>query len=109
MPNETERRTSQRFTMALALTVRTNSVQGVQVEQSGITRDVGFRGLYFTTSGQYELGSPIEFILTLPKEITQAGDVNIRCRGRVVRTEPGDGNRGVAARIERYEFLPENA
>jgi hypothetical protein len=107
MPNETERRTSQRFTMSLALKVRSNGPDGL-VEQPGQTRDVGFRGLYFTTNAVYEIGSEIEFILTLPKEVTQAGDVNIRCRGRVLRTEPGEGNRGVAARIERYEFLPEN-
>jgi len=107
MPNEIERRTSQRFTMSLALKVRSNGPEGL-VEQSGQTRDVGFRGLYFTTNAVYEIGSEIEFILTLPKEVTQAGDVNIRCRGRVVRTEPGEVSRGVAARIERYEFLPEN-
>jgi PilZ domain-containing protein len=107
MPNEAERRASKRFTMSLALKVRSNGPQGV-VEQPGQTRDVGFRGLYFTTDAEYELGSEIEFILTLPKEVTQAGDVKIRCRGRVVRTEPGSGHRGVAARIERYEFLPEN-
>jgi hypothetical protein len=108
MPNESERRTSQRFNMSLALKVRSNGPEGM-VEQAGQTRDVGFRGLYFMTNAEYELGSEIEFILTLPKEITQSGDVNIRCRGRVVRTEPGSDNRGVAARIERYEFLPENA
>jgi hypothetical protein len=107
MPSETERRTSQRFNMSLALTVRSSGPEGV-VEQHGQTRDVGFRGLYFTTNADYELGSEIEFILTLPRAITQTGDVNIRCRGRVVRTEPGDGIRGVAARIERYEFLPDS-
>jgi PilZ domain len=107
MSNQTERRTSQRFTMSLALMVRSNGPDGV-LEQPGQTRDVGFRGLYFTTNAQYEIGSEIEFILTLPKEVTQSGDVNIRCRGRVVRIEPGGENRGVAARIERYEFLPEN-
>jgi hypothetical protein len=108
MPNESERRTSQRFTMSLALKVRSDGPLGM-VEQPGQTRDVGFRGLYFTTNADYELGSEIEFILTLPKEVTQSGDVNIRCRGRVVRTEPGSDHRGVAARIERYEFLPENS
>jgi hypothetical protein len=107
MPNEIERRTSQRFTMSLALTVRSNDPYGV-LEEPGQTRDVGFRGLYFTTHAEYQVGSEIEFILTLPKEVTQGGGVNIRCRGRVVRIEPGNGNRGVAARIERYEFLPEN-
>jgi hypothetical protein len=106
MSNETERRTSRRFTMSLGLKVRSDSSRGI-VEQPGQTRDVGFRGLFFETGNDYELGSEIEFILTLPKAVTQAGDVNIRCRGRVVRTEPCNGNRGIAARIERYEFLPE--
>ena len=107
MPNETERRTAKRFTMSLGLSVRSNGPEGI-VERPGKTRDVGFRGLYFTTDAEYEVGSEIEFILTLPKEITQAGDVNIRCRGRVVRTEPGNSHQGIAARIERYEFLPES-
>ena len=107
MSNGIERRTSRRFTMSLGVTVRSSSPQGV-VEQPGRTRDVGFRGLYFMTNAEYEIGSEIEFILTLPKEVTQAGDVNIRCVGHVVRTEPGNDSRGIAARIERYEFLPES-
>lgn len=107
MPNETERRTSRRFGMSLGVTVRSTGTDG-GFEQKGHTRDVGFRGLYFTTDADYEIGTEIEFVLTLPKEVTQANDVNIRCRGRVLRVEPYNGNRGVAARIERYEFIPEN-
>jgi hypothetical protein len=105
MGNEGERRASRRFTMSLPLTLRSEGPEGV-VEKVGQTRDVSFRGLYFTTDALYEPGSRIEFILTLPREITQAGDVNIRCRGQVVRVEPRNGSRGIAAKIERYEFLP---
>lgn len=108
MSNEIERRTSRRFGMSLALTVRSASPEAV-TDQHGRTRDVGFRGLYFTTDAEYEVGSEIEFVLTLPKEVTQVSDVNIRCRGRVLRIENYNGNRGVAARIERYEFLPGTA
>jgi hypothetical protein len=107
MANDTERRTSRRFGMSLALTVRPTDGDGA-AEQKGRTRDVGFRGLYFMTEADYEVGSEIEFILTLPKEVTQSNDVNIRCRGRVLRVDPYETNRGVAARIERYEFLPMN-
>ena len=35
-----------------------------------------------------------------------AGDVHIRCFAEIVRVEPHNGRRGVAARIDRYEFLP---
>ncbi len=91
--------------MALPLTVRSSGPEGA-VEQKGQTRDVSFRGLYFLTDGRFEPGSEIEFVLTLPKEITLAGDVYIRCFGQVVRVEPHNGRSGIAARIERYEFLP---
>lgn len=105
MANSVERRAARRFTMALPLTVRTTGPNGT-VEQRAQTRDVSFRGLYFLIEMRFDVGSEVEFVLTLPKEITQAGDVHIRCFGRVVRVEELNGHRGIAARIERYEFLP---
>jgi PilZ domain-containing protein len=90
--------------MALPLTVRSSGPEG-DAEQHGKTRDVSFRGLYFTVGSQYESGSALQFILTLPKEITMAGDVNILCYAEVVRVEPQADAVGVAARIDRYEFL----
>lgn len=105
MANGSERRASRRFTMALPLTVRTRGPNGT-VEQPAQTRDVSFRGLYFLIEARFDVGSEIEFVLTLPKEITQAGDVHIRCFGRVVRVEDLNANRGIATLIERYEFLP---
>lgn len=105
MSDEAERRTSRRFTMSLPLKVRPAGQEGT-AEQRGETRDVSFRGLYFLADASFEAGTPIEFVLTLPKEITMAGDVHIRCFGRVVRVDDLNGRRGIAARIERYEFLP---
>ena len=104
MANGIERRSARRFVMTLPLTVRSSGPEGA-VERQGQTRDVSFRGLYFLVDAHFELGNEIEFVLTLPKEITMAGDVHIRCYGQVVRVEPHNGRRGVAARIERYEFL----
>ena len=105
MADSTERRTSRRFAMALPLTLRLYDPSG-PVEKLGETRDVSFRGLYFWTEEQLQSGSAIEFVLTLPKEITMTRDVRIHCFGRVIRVEPQRQARGVAARIERYEFLP---
>jgi PilZ domain len=104
MQESTERRASRRFTMTLPLTVRSNEPGGN--ERQGQTRDVSFRGLYFLMQADFAPGSPIEFILTLPREITMAGDVHIRCFAEIVRVEHHDGTRGIAARIDRYEFLP---
>ncbi|HXN24457.1 MAG TPA: PilZ domain-containing protein [Candidatus Dormibacteraeota bacterium] len=104
MERASDRRASRRFTMSLPLRVRPSSAK--KTELSGYTRDVSFRGLYFMVDAAFEAGNEIEFVLTLPKEVTLSGDVNIRCYGQVVRVEPHDQRRGVAARIERYEFLP---
>ncbi len=105
MGNGIERRASRRFTMSLPLTV-VSSGPNRALEQRAQTRDVSFRGLYFLIDADFKTGTEIEFILTLPREITNASDVHIRCFGQVVRVEQHNGTRGVAARIERYEFLP---
>lgn len=78
------------------------------MKRQGETRDVSFRGLYFVSESNFEVGSKIEFVLTLPKEITLATDVQIRCSGLVVRVDPRSEQAGIAARIEKYEFLPQD-
>jgi hypothetical protein len=105
MATSIERRASRRFTMTLPLTVR-SSGPGGGIELQGQTRDVSFRGLYFLIDAEYEAGRSLELILTLPREITMAGDVHIRCFAHIIRVEPHNGRRGIAARIDRYEFLP---
>ena len=57
-----------------------------------------------------EMGSPVEFEITLPPEVTGGKEnVVIQCRGRVVRTDESsvdpDGTRGVACVIDSYEFV----
>jgi hypothetical protein len=105
MDNAVERRAARRFSMMLPLKVRFSKNDDL-IEKQGETRDVSFRGLYFTTEGMLETGASIEFVLTLPQQITLAGDVHIRCYARVLRVDALDSNRGIAARIDRYEFLP---
>jgi len=92
----------------MALPVMVHEFGEEQSELRGETRDVSFRGLYFLSDANFQPGSKIEFVLTLPKEITLATDVQIRCSGLVVRVEPHEGRAGVAARIEKYEFLPQS-
>lgn len=100
-----ERRAARRFTMTLPVKVRFSD-SGSTVEKEGHTRDVSYRGLYFMAEAKPPMGSSIEFVLTLPQQITLAGDVHIRCYGRVIRVEPHDMRNGIAARIDRHEFLP---
>jgi len=102
--NEMERRMSRRFNMNLPLMIRFQNGT-LKVEHEARTRDVSFRGLYFVIDSAFQAGMPVEFVLTLPKEVTMAGDVHIQCYGTVVRVEDFDSRRGVAARIDRYEFV----
>lgn len=102
---QSERRLSRRFTMKLPLTVRwtDNTVVGEATTES---REVSSRGLYFSLPKGLKSGSPVEIVMTLPHELTQAGPVRVRCLGRVARTESQQpGEFGVAAIIERYEFV----
>ena len=76
----------------------------------GASDESAFRlRLYFTSPAPLQADSSIEFVLTLPQQITLAGDVHIRCYARVLRVDSVAGRQGVAARIERYEFLPASA
>jgi hypothetical protein len=102
MSTGAERREARRFTMTLPLQV----LSGKQSEVRTETRDVSYRGLYFFSEKPFRAGSPIEFVITLPEDVT-GGDVKIRCQGEIVRIDPGaNGRVGVAAKIAHYEFIP---
>ena len=108
MADGAERREARRFTMSLPLRVLPREDTGREVDAS--TRDVSYRGLYFLTDADFKVGSEIEFVIILPQQVTQSGDVNIRCLGEVVRIEPTENGRmGIAAKIARYEFMPATA
>ena len=94
--------------MTLPVRVLARDASGPELKAQ--TRDVSYRGLYFLTEARFENGSEIDFILTLPQQMITAGDVNIRCHGRVVRIETDEnGKTGIAAKIEKYEFVPVRA
>ena len=105
MSDGTDRREARRFNMTLPLRVIPHEPHGSEL--SAQTRDVSYRGLYFLAETKFEIGSEIEFVITLPEQVSQSGEVHIRCIGKIVRVEPSNNGRmGIAAKIERYEFLP---
>jgi hypothetical protein len=108
MSDGADRREARRFTMSLPM--RVLPLDGLEKELTVQTRDVSYRGLYFLADAKFAIGSEIDFVITLPEQITQSGDVNIRCQVQIVRVEPSeDGRIGIAAKIARYEFLPVSA
>jgi hypothetical protein len=94
----------------MTLPIRVQPHGKPQTELTAQTRDVSYQGLYFLVEEKFDVNSQIDFVITLPEQVTQSGDVNIHCQGRVVRVEPnGNGSVGIAAKIERYEFIPASA
>jgi len=100
-----DKRATRRFALRLPVSVTYNE-NGVQ-EKPAQTRDVSARGICFLVESAISAGSPIEFTLTLPPEITLTESIQVRCKGKVVRVEDGvgEGKVAVAAVIEEYEFL----
>ena len=103
-----DKRSTRRFALRLPVTVSYTG-DGSE-EKSAQTRDVSARGICFFLDSSIEAGSPIEFTLTLPPEITLTESIRVRCKGKVVRVENGapNGKVAVAAVIDEYEFLSES-
>jgi len=103
-----EARTGKRFPLHLPIKIHR---EDTTTATSGMTGDLSAAGVYIKADAALEVGSPVEFEITLPPEVTGGKeDVTIQCRGRVVRTdEPSAGatgeSRGVACVIDSYEFV----
>ena len=105
MSDGSERREARRFNMNLPLRVISREEKGREL--TAHTRDLSYQGLYFLAEADFQVGNEIEFVITLPQQITQSGDVNIRCQGKIVRVEATENGRtGIGAKITRYEFIP---
>jgi len=108
----TEARTGKRFPLELPIKIHREDTAGDIGGMSGMTGNLSAAGVYIRADASLEVGSPVEFEITLPPEVTGGKEnVVIQCRGRVVRTdepnastEPGD-SRGVACVIDSYEFV----
>jgi PilZ domain len=100
-----DQRKSRRFLIQLPIIVHwmdENTVGRAEAQ----TQDVSSGGLRFDLSKAPRARSALEIVMTLPHELTKAGPVRVRCRGRVLRTQPTDSDRvEVVAAIERYEFM----
>lgn len=102
-----DKRATRRFALRLpvAVTYASNGTQATTAQ----TRDVSARGICFYLDSAISAGSPIEFTLTLPPEITLTESIRVRCKGKVVRVDEAalEGKVAVAAVIDEYEFLAE--
>ncbi|HET9789924.1 MAG TPA: PilZ domain-containing protein, partial [Candidatus Angelobacter sp.] len=100
---QTEKRSTRRFSLELPVTV-VDSERSIATAQ---TRDVSSRGVYIYLDSEIAEGVPLEFVMTLPTEITLSDPIRVRCAGRVLRVEKNGDRQGVAVSIERYDFMSE--
>lgn len=84
------------------------SARRVQVEMpvhldrgEGITRDVASSGLYFYTDQPLPLGTTFDFTLEF-RYIRPGEQIQLCCRGEVVRIEDSGEKKGVAAVIKEF-------
>ena len=107
-----ERRTARRYDLSLPVLIRV-PIEKVGGEHNGKTRDISTRGLYFMLDDDLGAGSELDITLTLPTEVTHGPEVFVRAAGKVVRVdrapENGSSRVGVAAVIERYEIVRNEA
>jgi len=102
-----EQRRTRRFKLQLPLEITRSGTE--RVTSSGLTKNISSNGVLFTAEREPDLGGPIEYVITLNQEGPQP--VNLRCIGKVVRSQRLEGGRAdipayqVAATLERYEFV----
>ena len=99
---QTEKRSTRRFVLDLPVEVKFLDNGTCQV--TGRTRDVSSRGVFFYLNSEIAVGAAIEFVMTLPSEITLASPIRVHCIGKVVRVEKNSGGQGIAVAIEKYDI-----
>jgi hypothetical protein len=68
-------------------------------------------GVLFTSNVELEIGSPIEYFITLQKSRNGAHKIRLHCVGKVVRRHDGatmrakDNVIAIAATLERHQFV----
>ncbi|HET9838854.1 MAG TPA: PilZ domain-containing protein [Candidatus Angelobacter sp.] len=98
-----EKRSTRRFSLDLPISVK--FLDNGRREVDGRTRDVSSRGVFMYLETEIKVGVAIEFIMTLPPEITLSDPIRVRCTGRVLRIDKTGHEQGVAVAIDKYDFV----
>lgn len=98
-----ERRLSQRFSLQFPITL---VLPDTGLKVYGKTRDISSGGVFFYANLPVSEDQEVELLMTLPYEFA-AVPVRVACRAKVLRVEreEGSGERGMAAVIQRFDFL----
>ena len=92
----------------MRLPVAIKSTDG-HVQETAETRDLTSAGVFLYTKTDIAEGTDFEMVLVLPAELTFGERRWVCCQASVIRVENSEttGNFGIAAKIHRFEVLPE--
>jgi PilZ domain len=86
----------------LKLPVAVKSETGAQAAE---TENISANGVLFQVDAEMPVGSMVDFTISLPRDVVGAdADVQLDCRGRVVRSFDEGGRHGVGVVIDEYRF-----
>ncbi len=92
--------------VALKSAVNSTGVTGqAAAAKTAETENISANGVLFRMDADVPVGSAVDFTLSLPADVVGAAvDVQVDCRGRVVRSFEDGGRRGVGVVIDEYRF-----
>jgi PilZ domain len=98
-----ERRSGKRLPVRVPVKVR-----HAGSEHAGLTRDLSSSGIFLYSESKIRAGSKLELVVMLPPGLGFGSGGWTMCEASVVRVEESDGKGlGIAATLDRVEFLPE--
>ena len=81
------------------------SVKSTSGESRTETENISANGVLFQMESDMPLGSTVTFTISLPAEVLgSASDVQVECRGRVVRSADEGQHKGIGVVIDEYRF-----
>jgi hypothetical protein len=96
----TDMQSAPRFPIKLPISVKSNAG-----DRHTETQNISANGVLFQIDSEMPVGSMVDFTISLPADVVGAeADVQLDCRGRVVRSFEEDGRRGVGVVIDEYKF-----
>jgi hypothetical protein len=100
-----------RFPIKLPVSLKSAVAQSGVLGHSGLvgktieTENISANGVLFRMDADVPVGSAVDFTISLPADVVGAeSDVQVDCRGRVVRSFADGGRRGVGVVIDEYRF-----
>jgi hypothetical protein len=100
-----------RFPIRLPVALKSAADQSGVPGQSAVigrtveTENISANGVLFRMDADVPVGSAVDFTISLPADVVGAeADVQVDCRGRVVRSFADGGRRGVGVVIDEYRF-----